>query len=211
MYLTKSDIENLERKKRLNIINSVSGIKPANLIATKSKNGQTNVAIFSSVFHLGSNPALLGFIMRPAGEVPRHTYGNIKETGFYTVNHVPITIVDRAHYSSAKVDRSISEFERCGLTEEYANGFHAPFVKECHVKIGLSLVEEIPIAVNNTIMIIGQIEELIIPDRAVDEKGYIDLSLFNTAGISGLNNYYSLKREASFPYARPDEIPDFGT
>lgn len=211
MHLSKSDIENLERKRRLNIINSVSGIKPANLIGTKSKNSQSNVAIFSSVFHLGSDPALLGFITRPTGEAPRHTYENLKETGVYTINHVPTTIVDKAHYTSAKVDRTISEFARCGLTEEYLNNFHAPFVKECPLKIGMSLVEEMPIKVNGTIMIIGQIEELNIPDEAVNEKGYIDLSLYNTAGISGLNTYYSLSSIASFPYARPNEIPDFGS
>lgn len=211
MLLTKSDIQNMERKRRLNIINSVSGIKPANLIGTKAKDGQTNVAIFSSVLHLGSNPALLGFITRPTGEVPRHTYENLKETGFYTINHVPTKIVNKAHYTSAKVDREISEFERCGLTEEYINGFQAPFVKECSLKIGMRFVEELLIKVNGTIMIIGEIEELIIPDEAVDDKGYIDLSLYNTAGISGLNTYYSLAPVASFPYARPNQIPDFGT
>jgi len=210
MYLSKSDIENMERKKRLNIINSVSGIKPANLIGTKSTDGQSNVAIFSSVIHLGSNPALLGFIMRPTDDVPRHTYENIKETELYTINHVPTSIADRAHYTSAKLDRSISEFERCGLTEEYVDDFHAPFVQESSLKIGMRKVDEIPIQVNGTLLLIGQIEHLIIPDEAVDQKGYIDLSVFNTAGISGLNTYYSLNPVASFPYARPEEIPDFG-
>lgn len=209
MRLTKADIEQLERRKRLNIINSITGIKPANLIGTKSKNGQTNLAIFSSVVHLGSNPALIGFIMRPTGDVPRHTYENIKETGTYTINHVPTNLVDRAHYTSAKIDRSVSEFDRCGLTAEYLESFDSPFVKESHLKIGLSLMDEVPIKINGTSLIIGQIEQLIVPDQAVDDNGYIDLSLFNTAGISGLNSYYSLSPIASFPYARPDEIPDF--
>ncbi|GAB4245738.1 MAG: flavin reductase [Ekhidna sp.] len=211
MHLIKEDIQKLESKKRLNIINSVSGIKPANLIGTKSKSGQTNVAIFSSVVHLGSNPALLGFIVRPTGEVPRHTYENIKETHTYTINHVPTNLADKAHYTSAKLDRSVSEFDRCGLTEEYIGKFPAPFVKECALKIGMRLVDEIPIKTNGTILIIGEIETLIIPDQALNEKGHIDLSLYNTAGISGLNSYYSLSPVASFPYARPDEIPDFGS
>lgn len=209
MHLTKEDIQQLERKRRLNIINSVSGIKPANLIGTISNNQQTNVAIFSSVFHLGSDPALLGFITRPTDEVPRHTYENIQENGYFTINHVPTAIVDKAHYTSAKVDRSVSEFDICGLTEEYLHGFKAPFVKESSLKIGLKKVDEMAIKINGTILVIGEIEHLIIPDLAVDERGYIDLSLHNTAGISGLNTYYSLAPVASFPYARPDEIPDF--
>lgn len=209
MHLSKEDIQNLERKKRLNIINSITGIKPANLIGTKSNDNLPNVAIFSSVVHLGSNPALIGFVMRPTGEVPRHTYENIKENGWYTINHVPTVIVDKAHYTSAKIDRSESEFDRCGLTEQYIGDFHAPYVKECHIKMGLKMVDEVPIKINGTIMMIGEIQELIIPNQAMDDRGYIDLSVFNTAGISGLNNYYNLAPIASFPYARAEEIPDF--
>ena len=209
MHLSKEDIEKMERKRRLNIINSITGIKPANLIGTKSGDGQPNVAIFSSVVHLGSNPALLGFIMRPVDTVPKHTYQNIVETGAYTINHVNTSILAEAHYTSAKIDREISEFERCGLTEEYLNGFHAPYVKECSLKMGMRLVEQLPIELNGTRMMIGEITELHIPDRAVDERGYIDLGLYNTAGISGLNSYYSLNPVASYPYARPEEIPDF--
>ncbi len=209
MHINKRDLDGLERRFRLNIINSITGIKPANLIGTKSNSGHSNVAIFSSVVHLGSNPALIGFIMRPTEDVPRHTYDNIKENGAYTINQIPTAIVDKAHYTSAKLDRSISEFDRCGLTEEYINVFQAPFVKECHIKMGLNFIEEIPIKVNGTIMMVGELQELIIPDQAINEKGYIDLSVFNTSGISGLNNYYSLSPIATFPYARPEEIPDF--
>ena len=65
MQYTKKDIAEMDRIQRIKYINSVSGIKPANLIGTISGGGQTNLAIFSSVFHLGSDPALLGFITRP--------------------------------------------------------------------------------------------------------------------------------------------------
>ena len=210
MQLTKTDIQNLDRKKRLNIINSVTGIKPANLIGTKSSSGQTNVAIFSSVVHLGSDPALLGFITRPTGEVPRHTYENLKETGFYTINQVPTAIIKNAHYTSAKIKRSASEFERMRLKEEYLHDFKAPFVKESHLKIGMKFEEEIPIKLNGTIMIIGSIELLQIDDEAVNEQGYINLEALDTAGISGLNSYYKLEYLESFPYVRENEIPDFG-
>ncbi len=202
MHLTKSDIENLERVKRLNIINSVTGIKPANLIGTVASGGQSNLAIFSSVVHLGSNPALIGFILRPRGEVPRHTYENLIATGCYTINHVHRDFIRQAHETSAKFDRSVSEFVQCGFTEEYIDGFDAPFVKESHLKLGLTFVEEIPIPANGTSLIIGQIQHIIIPDEVVAENGYIDLETLNDVGISGLNRYYGLERIGEFPYAR---------
>lgn len=209
MHLTRSDIQNLERKRKLNIINSVSGIKPANLVGSVSNKGETNLAIFSSVFHLGSDPALLGFITRPTGEVPRHSYENIKENGFFTINQIPISIVEKAHYTSAKVDRSVSEFDKCGLTVEFINDFQAPFVKESNLKLGMRFEEEMPIKINGTIMMIGSIEHLIVPDDAVNEKGYINLEQIDTVGISGLNSYYSLSHIESFPFARANEIPNF--
>jgi len=89
MYLSKEDIANTERVKRLNIINSISGIKPANLIGSISDEGEENVAIISSVVHLGSNPAYLGYILRPTEEVRRHTYENILENGCFTKKKFP--------------------------------------------------------------------------------------------------------------------------
>ena len=64
-HFSKQNILDLEKVKRLNIINSITGIKPANLIGSIDDNNEnTNLAIFSSVVHLGSHPALLGFIPR---------------------------------------------------------------------------------------------------------------------------------------------------
>ena len=78
-HYTNADIRNLDKLFRLNLINSCTGYKSANLIATRSTSGVSNVAVFNSVFHLGSNPPLLGFIMRPA-TVPRNTLENINAT-----------------------------------------------------------------------------------------------------------------------------------
>lgn len=209
MHFTKSDIEDLDKIKRLNIINSVTGVKPANLVGTKSKTGQTNLAIISSVIHLGSNPALIGFILRPTGEVPRHSYENIKETGIYTINHVHQSFVQQAHYTSAKFDRDVSEFDSCKLDSEYLSDFAAPFVKESQLKLGMRMVEEIPIRLNGTVMIVGKIEHLLMPDDAVSDEGYIDLASIGDVGISGLNSYYALQHLETFPYARVSEAPDF--
>ena len=210
MHLTNYDIKNTERIRRLNIINSVSGIKPANLIGTLSDNNISNLAIFSSVVHLGSNPPLAGMILRPDLEVRRHTYENIKSSGFYTINHVHAEFAENAHYTSAKFDADISEFKKCGLTEEYLFDFEAPFVKESRLKLGMKFVQSIPLKINDTVMVIGEIQHLVLPDEALDDRGYIDLAMINDVGISGLNSYYGLKKIASYPYARPEELPDFG-
>lgn len=209
MHLTKVEISQTEKIKRLNIINSISGVKPANLIGTASNDRKSNLAIFSSVIHLGSDPALLGFILRPKGDQPRHTYQNILETGYYTINQIHGSITAQSHYTAAKFDNDVSEFEKCKLTEEYSHGFHAPFVKESLLKMGMKYLESIPIERNGTTLVIGEIHHLMVLDDAVDSEGYIDYEVLNSAGIVGLNSYYTLKKSATFPYPRTTELPPF--
>ncbi len=210
MYLSKEDIRKTDRITRLNLINGVTGVKPANLIGTISGGRIPNLAIFSSVVHLGSDPALLGLFTRPDENIRRHTLENIMETGCYTINHVPEVLAERAHYTSAKFDDSESEFEKCDIEEEYLFGFKAPFVRSAKLKIGMKFLESVPIKANGAKLIIGEIHHLLIPDHAVNESGQIDLEAIATVGISGLDSYYRLERFARFPYARPDEVPEFG-
>lgn len=208
-HFTAADIGEMERRFRTNLVNSISGYKSANLVGTVSNDGIANLAIFSSVVHLGSDPALLGFVVRPAGEVPRHTYENITTNGVYTINHVRESFVERAHWTSAKFGRSVSEFEKCGLTEEHIDGFAAPFVRESEIKIGLQLVEEIPINVNKTILIIGEVKHIIISEEVLLANGNIDLTSVKAVAISGLDTYYRGEKIETFPYAKPINLPEF--
>jgi flavin reductase (DIM6/NTAB) family NADH-FMN oxidoreductase RutF len=204
MHITPQSLSEMNRIDRLNLINSLSGIKPANLIGTVNENGIENLAIFSSVVHLGSNPALFGFILRPKGEVRRHTHENILSTEVYTINFVHTSFVKQAHFTSIKAKSNESEFTLSGLSPEYIEHFRAPFVQESTVKLGMKFLEEIPIKANGTSLIIGQVEHILIPDQVVLNGGHIDLGVLEIAGISGLNTYYSLTKIAHLPYVRDE-------
>lgn len=208
MHYDKKAIDQLDRVTRLKIINSVTGIKPGNLIGTIGESGATNLAVFSSIIHLGSNPSLLGFISRPQTEEVGHTLRNILQTEYYTINHIHPEFVEKAHYTSAKFSSDVSEFDACNLSEEYINHFKAPFVQESIFKMGLRFKEAIDIKLNGTVLVIGEIEELVISDKSF-VNGDIDLESSEGVGISGLNTYYSLKKIDSYPYARLSEIPKF--
>ncbi|MCH2175779.1 MAG: flavin reductase [Lentisphaeria bacterium] len=206
-HITQEDLFNLNKIERLNIVNSISGIKAVNLIGTRSIDGQENLAVFSSIIHLGSNPALLGFIIRPTGDVPRHTYENMSQTNAFTLNHAPAKMAMNAHYTSAKFDRKESEFEACGFTPIYKDNFQSPYVEESPIQIGLEFVEEISIKRNNTILLIGEVRHIYIQDGLVSSEGYINLETAGSLGVSGLNCYYDLSLIGEYPYARPQECP----
>ena len=209
MYLSLNDIQQMDKISRLNLINSITGVKPSNLIGTKSKDGFSNLAIFSSVVHLGSKPPLIGFITRPAIKLGRHTLKNIIETKCFTINHVSTEIVGKAHYTSAKFPKEVSEFEMCGLNEIFHYNFHAPFVKESSVKIGLNLKEIIPIKINKSTLVVGQIEHLILDPSIINDNYILDLEKSKGVGIGGLSEYYKLKKITDYPYARVNELPKF--
>jgi len=206
-HITRHDIEQMERIPRLDLINSIPGFKAANLVGTTDEDGNHNVAVFSSVVHLGSSPALLGMVTRPT-RVTRHTYDNIVATKCYTINHIHSAMSEQAHYTSAKFDKGVSEFEGLGLRPQLLGECKAPFVGESRVKIGMQLEEIIDLP-NDTKLIIGSIQDIYLDDERVQRSdGSIDLQAAGTVAISGLYGYHRTQEPIRYPYARVSEIPE---
>ena len=205
MHFTRDQINDLGKIKKINLINSCSGYKSANLIGTISKEGITNVAVFSSVTHLGSSPPTLGFILRPT-TVPRDTYKNILESGVFTINHIFEDIIEDAHHTSAKYKETISEFDITSLEDEYHDDCIAPFVKGSPVQMEMKFIEEYHIKSNNVIHIIAEIKNLYIKDEIIQEDGFLNLSKAKVAAINGLDAYAIAKNNTRFEYQRPKNI-----
>lgn len=200
-----NDIQNMARIPRLTLINTITGFKSGNLIGTVDTEGVTNLALFSSAIHIGSEPPLIGLVTRPVvedGKTSRHTYQNIKNSGFFTINHINSDIIEQAHQTSASYPDGVSEFEAVGLTPQYLGENPAPFVLESHIKMGLEYVEEYFIEANKTILVIGKVVELYLPDDGLDDKGNLDLALAKTIAVSGLDTYHTTEMVTRLPYAR---------
>ncbi|MAZ87629.1 MAG: flavin oxidoreductase [Cellvibrionaceae bacterium] len=206
MILDSNDISAMTTRNRAALINSLSGYKSANLIGTTNSRGETNLAIMSSVVHLGSHPPLLALIIRP-GDDERHTLSNLLETGYYTINHVSEGLISAAHQTAARYQQYESEFEATGLSEEWKNDFKAPFVTEARVKLGMRFREHQVLEINGTNLIIGEVELIEAPEDSFREDGSLDLTVADTVALSGLDSYHkptTLKRMA---YAKPDLPP----
>ena len=194
-------IKGLDRFYRANLINSIIGIKQANLIGTVSKNKTTNLAIFSSGIHLGSDPALIGIFSRPKTKHPKQTMDNILLNKQFTINHVNLGIIKRSHATSYKFDEFISEFSKCDLKEEYIENFDAPFVNEAEIAIGLEYLNNYKIIENGVVMIVGEIKHIIIKDSShLQENGEINFQSSKSVGVSGNNTYYKLKNHNTLDY-----------
>ena len=203
-YFSKAEITELNNRYRNNLINSISGYKSANLIGTISKTGTTNLAVFNSIVHLGSNPALLGFILRPM-TVPRHSFSNMKENGVFTVNHIAKNQIEAAHHTSAKYPEEISEFDQTELNPVYKNDFAAPFVEGAPVQIACRYLNNYLIEENDTRLVVGAIEGVYIDDKMILDDGWVQLDLGEVVTINGLDGYALPQLIERFPYARPKE------
>jgi flavin reductase (DIM6/NTAB) family NADH-FMN oxidoreductase RutF len=200
--LSNAQIMDMEQRKRAQLINSIIGFRSVALIGTIHTEGQTNLAIFNSIVHIGSNPPLLGFIMRP-DSVERHTLSNIMETGCYTINHINSSMYEKAHQTSARYPKNVSEFDAAQLTPQFKDSFMAPFVKESHIQIGMEFKERIEISINQTSMIIGEIKFVHYPANCLLEDGFIDIEKAGTITSAGLDSYHTTQLLQRLQYAKP--------
>jgi len=205
-YYDHHDIDNMTRRFRAQFVNCLSGFKSANLIGTQNIKGVTNLAIISSVIHLGSDPAMLGFISRPHS-TSRHTLENIIQSQQYTINHVHEQMIANAHQTSARYPADQSEFDQCQFTPEFIKQFGAPAVAESRLQIGMQLEEIIPIPSNNTQLVVGKVRWLRVPQDKVLADGTISIEQLKTVTIAGLDSYHSTRQLARYEYAKPDLPP----
>ena len=201
IQITASDLMAMEQPKRAHLINSVGGFKSVCLIGTIDSSAQTNLAIFNSIVHIGANPPLISFIMRP-DSVERHTLSNILETGSYTINHLNESIYKQAHQTSARYPKEVSEFDVTGLSTEFKFNCKAPFVKESNIQLEIEFKQKIDLTINNTMMIIGEIKNICLPENCMQDDGFIDIEKAGTITCSGLDSYHLTKSIERLRYAK---------
>jgi flavin reductase (DIM6/NTAB) family NADH-FMN oxidoreductase RutF len=202
LEITAAAIADMDKIYRLNLINSITGYKSAHLIGTQNAHGVTNLAVFSSIIHLGSHPPLIGFILRPT-TVPRHTYTNLKLNGVFTLNHIAAAHIADAHHTSAKYAEEQSEFDQTQFTPEFRGQWKAPYVQQAPIQIGCRYVNEYHIAENDTRLIVGQMEQLYLEEELLGEDGWVQLDKGKIVAINGLDGYALPQLLERFPYARP--------
>jgi flavin reductase (DIM6/NTAB) family NADH-FMN oxidoreductase RutF len=202
--ISSKTIQTWEKFYRANFINSLTGFKSVSLIGTINKNGQSNLGIFSSLVHIGSDPALIGYINRPM-KAAAHTLTNIQSTGVYTINHIHPSFLGQAHQTSAKYPDDVSEFDEVGLTPEFLENTLAPFVKESNVKYALTLEEIIPIKRNDTFLVIGKVQQVKLDENIVLPDGFLELDKAASVCSNGFDGYYAARLVDRYDQAKPGE------
>jgi len=200
----ESSPDNFESDFKVNFFHSATGVKPAILIGTKALNAVPNLAVFSSVFHLGSNPPIFGFMVRP-GVAEGNTHDNILKTGHYTLNLVSQDLVAAAHQTAARYPAEVNEFEATGIPEGEIAGW--PCSKSASVIMLLKYLETISIPYNGTKIVIGEVIRVAYDPAFVGSDGLLDHEKAKTAGVTGLDAYFSHQKVGRYAYAKPHLPP----
>lgn len=203
--ISRSQIDTMDKRYRVQLINSLTGYKSANLVGTANTDPVTqvknlNLAILSSCTHVGSDPPLLSFNFRP-DKTPRQTFENIMATEYFTINHVGQSFYKKAHLTSAKYPKNVSEFKEVGIEEEFLQDFYAPFVKDAQVQIAMKLVEHHHIKANGTEIVIGEVVFINCAEQLISDDGSLDYEQLDTVALSGLDTYYTTSKLTKEPYA----------
>jgi flavin reductase (DIM6/NTAB) family NADH-FMN oxidoreductase RutF len=202
--ITAADIAGMEKIARVQFVTSLPGVKPICLIGTTDFDNNNNLAPFSSVVHLGSEPALLGIVSRP-DLVERHSLANIIQMGAWTINHLHPEILIAAHQCSARYAKHQSEFEATGLSCHFEPGFIAPFVAESRFRIGLTLEDIIPIPTNGTKIIVGRVVMVQVVANAINPHGSLDLVEIECVASTALDTYFRIQPHLRLGHACLDE------
>ena len=127
--------------------NSCTGYKSANLIGTVSEKGIYNVAIFSSITHLGSDPALLSLLSRKAGDDKANgTKWISKGKGDYSIETVELEDYGTTIILDVKKAEKefIDDFRIRGVISKYSD----------HITVPIMMKE------NNTLLIVAEINDI---------------------------------------------------
>ena len=89
------------------------------------------------------------------------------------------------------------------LSEIFLEDFFAPFVNRAPVKIGMKFLEEYMINANQTIFVIGEIQNIYIDKELLEADGFVNLSKGRIAAINGLDGYSIPELKVRMDYQRP--------
>jgi len=161
--------------------------KPALVIGTYDQEGKPNIMTAAWIGICNSNPLSIAVSMRPA----TYSYGNVTETGFFTVNIPSSDMVRYVDYAGRFSGKDVDKFKETGLTPVRAEFVNAPYVKEFPIVIECELTAFHDLGSHR--QFIGKVIDVKVDEAILDANGKVDVALLNPLIYAG-GNYYEIGR-----------------
>ncbi len=179
--------------------------RPIAWVSSIDPSGVVNLAPFSFFNAIASDPPMVMISFNGyhdhGGE--KDTLSNIKSSGEFVANMVPLTLKDLMNVTTAPVAHEVDELELAGLTTEDSELVKPPRVKEAPIHLECALHQEIklPCTLKDSIntMIIGHvlgvhIREEVLTDGMIDLSKIKPLARLGYLQYSAVDNVFEMTR-----------------
>ncbi len=182
--------------------------RPIAWVSSMHPDSAINLAPYSFFNALSSDPPMVMISFngyhQHGGE--KDTLYNIKASGEFVINMVPLGLKDAMNVTTANVRHEVDEFELAGLMTEDSVLVKPPRVREAPIHLECELFQEVklpctlPDSINR--MIIGRVLGVHIRDEVLVD-GLVDLSLIKPLARLGYMQYSAV--EEAFVMMRPSD------
>jgi flavin reductase (DIM6/NTAB) family NADH-FMN oxidoreductase RutF/nitroreductase len=157
--------------------------KPAAVIGSYDQEGKPNIMTAAWIGISNSNPLSIAVSMRPA----TYSYGNLTETGAFTVNIPSSDMARYVDYAGRFSGRDVDKFKETGLTPVRAEFVNAPYVKEFPIVIECEITAMHELGSHR--QFIGKVIDVKADEAILDANGRVDMALLNPLIYAG-GKYY---------------------
>lgn len=170
-------------------LNEQTALAPVPVVMVSCGNEtRANITTVAWTGVINSEPPLVYVSIRKT----RYSYNLIKSTGEFVINIPNEELVKQVDFCGTKSGRDIDKFELTGLEKEKAQIVNVPLIKECPINIECKLKEIKELDSHD--MFIGEIVNVNVDERFVNENGKIDYKNLNLISYMG-NEYFSVNNK----------------
>jgi len=188
--------------------------RPIAFVSTIDEAGRPNLAPYSFFNCFSANPPILVFsaTRRIADNTNKDTLSNVEATGELVVNAVSFGIARQMAVASIQFPKTISEFEKTGLTPLPSEMVRPYRVKESPVHFECKLEQLIPLGGGGGAghLIICRIVRLHIDEDVFDDQDRISPHKLDLIGRLGRAFYVRASGEAVHKIYQPQHPPAIG-
>ncbi|WP_111431185.1 flavin reductase family protein [Rhodobacteraceae bacterium DSL-40] len=170
--------------------------RPIGWISTIDGDGRANLAPYSFFNAIADSPPMVMYCntngKTPGGE-RKDTLANIRETGEFVHNVVPLALRDAMNASSGAYPAGADEFVQAGLEMAPCEVVKPPRVAAAPAALECRLWKIIDLPNGRDFMVIGEVVGIHI-DESVLRDGMVDVTLYQPLSRLGYRDYAAVER-----------------
>ena len=171
--------------------------RPIAWVVTEDE-GVINIAPFSYFIGLSSSPAtVLISVGHKSDGLPKDTLANIRKNGKCTICMVDEKNLEKMHFSSKELEKSISEADEFKIQTEVLFEEFPPMIKDVPCAYFCDFNQEIDLGGGSTVPIVLNVRHIFVDDSAITDKERMTIE-FNPVARIG-KSYAFLGEEITPP------------